>query len=232
MISHSKWGHQHPPNAFFNHTKTMFFPVVAVLVQATEEPLPSQIISEAHAMLTSTLDLFLFVIIELILTSMLDMLFSLLNITWHDSFTGFLLEYLELPLSAQQQNTSSQKRNDGNLPTLQDEQTSDNVEAVEATEATSTTQKQLPPSYPARLLAICIGFGGGSIYKTGEYETSGYSLFGLWQLCRLAVAVVPRGFIEGSATWMLLKEGLWYWRTRFGFHDIAEQYNGSSNCLP
>ena len=207
----------------------MFFPVIAVLIQAIEDLLPSQITSEVHAILTSTLDLSLFIIIELILTSMLDMLFSFLDITWRELFSRFLLAYLELPLSARQQNTSSQEL-EKHLPTWQDEPISGIVETVEPTEVRSTTQKQLPPSYPTKLLAICIGFEGGSVYKTGEYEMSGYSVFSLWQLCRLAAVVVPKGVIEGLATWMLLRECLWYWRTRFGSHDIAEQDVGSLKC--
>ncbi|KAG9522643.1 hypothetical protein KCV07_g2963, partial [Aureobasidium melanogenum] len=98
-------------------------------------------------------------------------------------------------------------------------------EALEVMKARLATRT---PSYPILLPYISIGLESGFASSTSAYNTSGFSLLSLWQLCRLAVVAMPRGVIVGMATWSILREGLWYFRTRFGSNKIAEQEVGSS----
>lgn len=130
----------------------------------------------------------------------------------------------------------AQEQDDEHLPTWQEKEESDIAKALEVLKD-KEARKRSSPSFPTNLLVFFISLERGLALKTGAYELSGFSLLSLWQLCRLAAVAVPRGVIEGFATWMVLREGLWYWRTRFGLHDIAEQVVGSlksttCHCIP
>lgn len=211
-------------------------PLIAAFIQDMENTLPSQIMSEVHSILSRTLDITFFVSIQLVLLSAIDVLVSFLlsffGIVWHDNFGNLLLWFLALPLSAKQKTTSPQQ-DDEHLPTCREKEETGTAEAMEnkgAMEGMCTIREQSLPSLPTNLLVFFISLERGSASKTGAYGMSGFSLLSLWQLCRLVAVAVPRGVIEGLATWMLLKEVLWYFRTRFGSHDTTDQEDGSSEC--
>ncbi|KEQ64278.1 uncharacterized protein M437DRAFT_64829 [Aureobasidium melanogenum CBS 110374] len=208
--------------------------VFTMLVRALQAILPNQTVSEVHSILAHTLIVTLLVSIQLSLLSAMDVLvsfsLSFFGIPWNDRFCNLLLWFLNLPLSAKQQKTSEPEKH---LPTRQEEAKPDSAEALEAMEdkkAREATRERSSPSFPTNLLVFFVSLERGLASKTGAYAMDGFSLFSLWQLCRLAAVAVPRGAVEGFATWTLLREGLWYFRTRFGSHDIAEQEAGSLEC--
>lgn len=229
--SHSTGNHHSPNTPSTKPTMGVF----TMFVQAMRAILPNQIMSEISSNLAHTLNITLLISIQLILLSTIDILISCFlsfsDLPWNNHFTNLLLWFLNLPLSAKQQHTSEPKTH---LPTWQDEEEQPHapkaLEGLEDKEARETTRKPSSPSFPTNLLGFFVSLERGLASKTGAYEMDGFSLCGLWQLCRLAAVAVPRGVIEGFATWMLLREGLWYFRTRFGSHDIGKQEAGPLKC--
>lgn len=209
--------------------------VFTMLVQALQDILPNQIMSEISSILAHTLNITLLISIQLFLLSAMDVLvsfsLSFFGLPWNNRFCNLLLWFLNLPLSAKQQKPPEPKTH---LPTWQDEEeqpdTPKALEGLEDKEVRETTRKPSSPSFPTNLLVFFVSLERGLASKTGAYAMDGFSLCGLWQLCPLAAVAVPRGAVEGFATWTLLREGLWYFRTRLGSHDIGKQEAGSLKC--